>query len=219
VFKLKIGGIIDNKSLSENKEEFVISVGFDKLLINLDKKEIANLYKINSSVFVSTIVIEDTQPSFQKLIQSSREKYEITMIECTKAPTLNTIIQDARIDGVVIGIRSNFKVFNRNNLKRLKDADKLVFLDLSKFYNNLQASEIRNLVEIVGNYNLSTFLPILINVDCYDVRTMRDLFNIVNMINPKLEYDISLLSKKIKQNSLKLDQKGFGDLITFGVED
>lgn len=203
---------------------------FSDLVNFLNISHLGLMENINQSIEItkasnldlfSRLIIKENQGinanKIKKIFASNRYKYDIITVQPVTAAVAAIAARDRRVDIIRIGPESTLRVFNTRYGRRLEENGKLVEIDLSLFWNNKIAKNLRPLIRVLRSFESCDLKYILHKniTDLRDMRSYRGLQAIGRLLNLSTKQTmISHLMDRVKEN----EKKRIGKIPMDGVE-
>ncbi|MCE7737479.1 MAG: hypothetical protein GPJ54_21495 [Candidatus Heimdallarchaeota archaeon] len=196
-------------------------LNINHLGITTDTNQLSGLTKINDLNLFSRLTIKENKGinanNIKKLFANNRYKYDIITVQPVTASVAAIAARDRRVDVVRVGPESTLRVFNTRYGRRLEENGKIVEVDLSLFWNNKIAKNLRPLIRVLTSFK-SCNLRYILHKDITNLAEMRSyrglqaIGRLIDLSNNQTK--ISHLTDQITVN----EKKRMGIIPMEGVE-
>ncbi|MCY3410044.1 MAG: hypothetical protein INQ03_00275 [Candidatus Heimdallarchaeota archaeon] len=146
--------------------------------------------------------------TIKQMLNKQRSKYHIVSMNAVSAKYLAYAAVEDRIDAIWLDHRVNLRLFNLRYARRLEESKKLIFLDLSIFFDSYKASKIRNLVRIINVIDKTSLAFILTKQvsSSDDLRSYRGLQSLATILGlSRKQTNPQSLLNRINENTARLN--------------
>ena len=201
--------------IKADKFQSVLSfLGIDHLAIEVARDQ------IKDSNIVSRLTLSEREMKSQRIkkeVASQRKNYDLLIIEPTTAKTASFAARDNRVDCVRLYPRLGLHTFNKKYARRLLENEKIIELDISFYFQNYIARDLRPLMRILRTFETSKIPTWLTNLPDQSIklrsyRGLQSLGRLLNLSNKQT--NPRYVIERVKRNRKKIN----GEIPFPGVE-